>query len=592
MVRSARRFFLLSFASLLAALPAAAQTPWPQDTKNPSLVIEAIPLPSNYMNMGIAFLPDGRMALANAAVETTNGEIPPVSANSNVLLVSGLGAGDMAGISVKKIADMFHQPAGVVYAENRLWISERDGFYLIPAIDNPSNTAANRQKIIGWPVPEAGYAWNNGEQWHQWVMTPMYLDGKFYGPYGGTTQPGGRSAAPATTSYSGAFLSWAPDGAGGLAKVAGGLRQPNGMAVGAGGKLFVTDNQGGWLPACSFQMIKPGKTYGYRQAPPNKPNFAESLPYEPPICWLVDGVHQSASQPMHLDRGPYRGDFVIGDVNSPGLSRVDLDTIADGQYNGGLFFFTGGFGTAAVNRLALNPKEDWFAAGTFLAQGDWPSGNPKPMYRVRFSSAGLPFEMRAIHSRQGGIEIVFSQPVDPATVVAGSFSLQQWHYNRTETYGCCIDQQGNPFAPASVKVSDDRLRVFVASPVVTASQDRELKIVAGGVKSATGGSLFQSTAYFTHNYQSMAAFDPAVAVAPRPAAASVLGATILPGSLRVRLELSGPWTVRLLDPTGRLLAERVGKGPGETRFPTGADHGLRIVQVTGEAGTFARPVAY
>ena len=114
MVRSARRFFLLSFASLLAALPAAAQTPWPQDTKNPSLVIEAIPLPSNYMNMGIAFLPDGRMALANAAVETTNGEIPPVSANSNVLLVSGLGAGDMAGISVKKIADMFHQPAGVV----------------------------------------------------------------------------------------------------------------------------------------------------------------------------------------------------------------------------------------------------------------------------------------------------------------------------------------------------------------------------------------------------------------------------------------------------------------------------------------------
>lgn len=595
------RLLLPALIAAAAALPAAAQSPWPQETRNPSLTIETIPLPGNYMTMGLAFLPDGRLALATTGERTTNGEIPAANPNSFIMLVGGL-SGDLAAITTRKIADMLKQPAGLTVAEGKLYMAERDAFYLIPSLE-PAATSTNKAKIIGWPQPEAGYKWVNGEQWHQYVMTPVYHDGRFYAPYGGTTQPGGRATAAATTSYSGAFLGWAPDGAGGLEKVAGGFRQPNGMALGAKGQMFVTDNQGGWLPACSFHLIKPGKTSGYKQAASYKANFAETLPYEPPVAWLVDGVHQSASQPMYMERGPYQGDFIIGDVNSPGLSRVNLDQVGEGAYNGGLFFFTGGFGTSAVNRLSLNPSDDYFVAGTTLAMGDWPSGNPKPMYRVKFSAANLPFEMRAIRSRQGGVEVVFSQPVDPATVATTSFSLQQWHYSRGEAYGCCLDQQGTPFAPASVKVSDDRLRVFVASPTVIAAQDRELKIAANGIKSAAGGALFHGTAYFTHNYQSAVPFNAGtVAVAPLnvPGApdASLLRAERFPGGLRVHVAMRGPWRLTLLGPDGKVLSRRAGAGPEEIRFRAGAGDvpaaikGLRILRLEGESGTLARPVLF
>ena len=588
------RHVILAALPIAAVQPAAAQSPWPQETKNPALTIEAIPLPASYMTMGLAFMPDGKLAVATTGERTTNGEIPAANANSFVMLVGGL-TGDMAGITTKKIVDMLKQPSGLTVAEGKLYLAERDAFYLIPSLD-PANTGANKTKIIGWPQPEAGYKWVNGEQWHQYIMTPVYKGGRFYAPYGGTTQPGGRSTAAATTSYSGAFLSWSPDGAGGLEKVAGGLRQPNGMTLGAGGQMFVTDNQGGWLPACSFNLIKPGKTSGYKQAATYKANFAETLPYEPPVAWLVDGVHQSASQPMYLERGPWQDDFLVGDVNSPGLSRVNLDPVGEGAYNGGLFFFTGGFGTSAVNRLCLNPTDDYFVAGTVLAMGDWPSGNPKPMYRVKFSPANLPFEMRAIHSRQGGVEIVFSQPVDPATVAAASFSLQQWHYNRGEAYGCCLDQQGTPFAPASVKVSDDKLRVLVASPIVVAAQDRELKIAVTGLKSATGGALFHGTAYFTHNYQSNVVFNSAaVAVAPRrPPADGRLRAEVLPDGLRVHIDLRGPYRITLTSPDGKILAERTGEGSAEFRFPSGhaGRKSLRILRVDGQAAALARPVFY
>jgi hypothetical protein len=593
----------LAFALILPAA-VRAQGPWPQDTKNPSLIIEQIPLPATYMGMGIGFLSDGRMVLATTEIETVNGEIPPAKPGSQIMLVDGM-TGSMSNLTVKKVADMWKQPSGVTVVNDKVYVTERDGFYLVQNLDNPGTLSANRTKIIGWPQPDDGLKWNNGEQWHQWVMTPQYYNGKFYGPYGGSTQPGGRALIPPTSTYSGAFLSWNPDGSGGLTKVAGGLRQPNGMTLGPDGMMFLTDNQGGWLPACSFNLVKPNKTFGYRQGPPNRANWAEGLPYEPPVAWLVDGVHQSASQPVYLDQGPYAGDFLIGDVNSPGISRVALDKVAEGQYNGGLFFFTGGFAAAAINRLVVQPAENAVIVGTFLAQGDWPAGSTKPMYRIKFAAANTTFEMREIHSRQGGVEVVFSQPLDPATATGANFTLSQWHYNRTVEYGCCIDGKGNDPAISAVKLSDDRKRVFLAAAGATASLDRELKIITTGVKSATGGALFQNVAYFTHNYQSNAPWSPAtVSIADRERARAALPASafrhaILAGRLRVDVDLPGAYTVSLHSLDGALSAERQGYGPAAFEFPAsgndaggGSNGALRILKVESQGRVSARPVMF
>ncbi len=562
------------------SVPAGAQTAWPQDTRNPGLIIDTIPMPAQYMTMGLGFLSDGRMVLATAGIEG-GGQIPPTDPNSAIWIVGGV-TGKMSGLTVKKIADMWHQPAGVVVADDKVYVSERDGFYSVTDIANLANLAANRTRIVAWPTPDAGLTWGwAGEQWHQWVHTPAFYNGRFYGPYGGSIQPGGRSATPPTSTYSGAFISWSPDGKGGLTKIAGGLRVPNGMGQGPNGQFFVTDNQGSWMPACTFALMKDGKFYGHRQTPQTKndsgqvtgtnaPNWAENMPYEPPVMWLVDGVHQSVSQPLYMEKGPYAGDFIVGDNNSPGLSRIALDNVAEGKYNGSMFFFTGGFSTAAINRLAMHSKEDAIVVGTFLAQGDWPSGGAKPMYRITFGNAAATFEMREVKSRAGGVEIRFSQPVDPATVVNGAFALSQWHYTRTETYGCCIDQKTTP-GLTSIKLSDDKKRVYLALSGAEGSPDRLLKIVATGIKSAGGTALFHGTAYFSHNYQSTEAFQPAtVALAPRAPEsipASALRADAVVGGLRVQVDLAGSYTISLRAVDGTWLESRVGHGTGSFLFP-------------------------
>ena len=593
----------LLLCTLLFASHTWAQSAWPQDSRNPGLAIDTIPMPAQYMTMGLGFLSDGRLVLATAGIEG-GGQIPPTDPNSAIWIVGGV-TGKMTGLTVKKVADMWHQPAGVVVVDDKVYVSERDGFYSVTDIANPTDLARNRIRIVAWPTPDAGLSWGwAGEQWHQWVHTPAYFNGRFYGPYGGSIQPGGRSATPPTSTYSGAFISWTADGKGGLTKIAGGLRVPNGMGQGSNGQFFVTDNQGSWLPACTFALMKPGKFFGHRQTPETKndsgrvtgtnaPNWAESLPYEPATAWLVDGVHQSVSQPLYLDKGPYAGDFIVGDNNAPGLSRIALDQIAEGQYNSALLFFTGGFGSAAINRLALHPKEDAIVVGTFLAQGDWPGGGEKPLYRISFANAASAFEIRSLRSRQGGVEIILSQPVNAATAAPSNFTLSQWHYSRTETYGCCIDQKTAPTV-AAVLVSDDKKRIFLAINGGGAAQDRELKIVVAGLKAEGGASLFHNTAYFTHNHQGTQAFQPGtVGLAQERSVRTSLRGPVrreaVAGGWRVHVSLSGTYTVSLRSLDGALLAERKGSGLQAFDFAgRGAARGLCLLTVATPDGSAER----
>ena len=100
------------------------------------------------------------------------------------------------------MANTWRQNAGVVVAEGKVYVSDREGFYQILDLENPGDLAANRKIIVKWP---AG-TWTNGEQWHHWVFTPMYRQGYFYAPYSGSIIPGGPSSTLPTSGYSGAFL--------------------------------------------------------------------------------------------------------------------------------------------------------------------------------------------------------------------------------------------------------------------------------------------------------------------------------------------------------------------------------------------------
>lgn len=265
---------------LLAALLLAALPGFARIGDNvihPAYEMKTIPMPALYKSMGLGFLPDGRMVLATGYVE--DGRTTPGD-ESNIWAVSGVTGSYMSNITMTRLGTRFINPSRVVI-----------------------------------------------------------VDGTIYAPYSGSIKGGGPSDVPASSPYSGAFLKW--DLAGNIEEFAGGLRSPNGANIDANGEMFVSDNQGSWLPSSTFAHMKQGRFYGHRQSPKRDeqgnitqtfaPNWAEGLPYQPPTAWLPHGtVRSSPGQPVFIPKGAYAGQWLQGDCNGTGLLRISLDKVDGG----------------------------------------------------------------------------------------------------------------------------------------------------------------------------------------------------------------------------------------------------------------------
>ncbi|MDB5051201.1 MAG: putative large multi-functional protein, partial [Fibrobacteres bacterium] len=423
----------------------------------------------------------------------------------------------------------------------------------------------------------------------------------------GSIQPGGPSATPATSPLSGSFVSFDPTIYGqaytAMDKVAGGLRSPNGANMDTDGNMYYADNQGAYVPSSTFIHVVKGFFYGHRQTD-NPPNWAESMPYEPPTAWLPHGrVRKSPSQPLFLDRGFYRGDWLLGDVNDPGLLRIGIDR-ADGNndhQNGAVFFFTGGFGTAALNRMAWNSKENSIVVAPFgTIAGNWPDPvKTKPTWKMTIADNPDVFEMKAILSRVGGLQILFTKPVDKTTAAAGAFTITQWNYHRTSTYGCCQDANESRTV-SSVQFSNDGMSAFLKIDGLKnnhpggALTDYVTNVKLGTIKSSTGATLFYNEAWYTLNYQSTQAFDPAGNVAVKPAVVAklekALGYRKHGDGLAVSVDLDGDYNVTLSDISGRVIGSRDGRGVSEFSIPTGSSRGLCFLRIRHSGTSLAKQV--
>lgn len=576
-----KRAILGMAATAVMAAAMAAQAGIPE-AAHPDFALSQVALPAKYKTMGLEFLPDGRMALA-AIDQVGGGEIPAPSANVKVLIVSGLAEG---APQVKEVANTWRQIAGLVVAEGRLYVSDRDGFYQILDLDNPSDLKANRKLIVKWPTGK----WSHGEQWHQWVFTPMYRAGWFYAPYSGSIIPGGPSGTAPTSDYTGAFLKWNLDGV--IEKFAGGLRSPNGANINAAGEMFVADNQGSWLPSSTFMHMKPGRFYGHSnttQAKPDQKNWAETLPYERPTAWLDNGIlRTSPSQPVHVPKGPYAGDWLLGDCYNPGLVRIALDDV-QGTYNGSVFWFSKGTASSAINRMAWGPDGALYL-GTILKIGNWPSGDLSPLYKLTPSATPSAFDMRVVRSFKGGVEITFTEALDKTTATTAAFQVKQWKYLRQEGYGQG-KQPAQDRAVSAVEFSGDGKRAFLR--IAGLLDDQVVYIKAGALKSASGKTLWNNEAWYTLNRQNEGEWAPNVGIsrrAPSPLAGKV-AARALSGALEVSVDEAGPHVVTLRTLDGALIAKAFGpggnasgQGPARHLLPVGRAARLLVLEVRA-AGT-------
>ncbi len=381
---------------------------------------------------GLDFLPDGRMVVCTW---------DPVG---GVYVLDGFQGGGPA--TVKTIATGLAEPLGIKVVDGAIYVLQKQELTRLDDTNGDGIIDAYTAMANGWGVTP---------NFHEFAFGLLYKGGFFYATLATAIDPGGRSTRPQNPDRGKVVKISAKDGS--YQMVARGLRTPNGIGFGPNGGIYITDNQGDWLPSSKVLLLQEGAFYGNRSV---EPEAVAKLKETPPIVWLPQGeIGNSPSQPAPIEVGPYKGQLLHGDVTHGGLKRTFVERV-DGFWQGTVFRFTQGL-EAGVNRIAWGPDGALYVGG-IGSTGNWGQEGKKRYGLERLAFNGKPtHEMLAVRAMTNGLEIEFTQPLpkdvgwDPT-----EYEVEQWRYEPTEEYGGPkVDQSA--LRVKSATVGGDRRKVFL-----------------------------------------------------------------------------------------------------------------------------------
>ncbi|MEN9675147.1 MAG: hypothetical protein RIS76_1043 [Verrucomicrobiota bacterium] len=216
-----------------------------------------------------------------------------------------------------------------------------------------------------------------------------------------------------------------------------GFRNPNGMGVSPDGRVVTAaPQQGTWTPSSFIAEIRPDGYYGYGgpKTTPERP-----LGYDAPLTWIPHAVDNSSGSQVWVPEGQWGalgGQMLHLLWGRCGMMLALRDTggaVGGPALQGGVVSLPVKF-LSGPNRGSFHPRDgSLFVAGST----GWQTSAVKDgaLQRVRFTGQrmALPVGFRV---RPGGMEITFSQPLDPSTAAdPGSYAMKQWNYRYAEAYG-------------------------------------------------------------------------------------------------------------------------------------------------------------
>ena len=224
---------------------------------------------------------------------------------------------------------------------------------------------------------------------------------------------------------------------GAITYVAGGLRTPHGIGWGPEDSIFVTDNQGGWLPADKLIHIQPGKFYNhYTTGPTGQPGRFDDQRPTPPALWLPHNeIANSPSQPMLIPSGPFAGQMWIADVTYGGIQRAFLEKV-EGEYQGAYFRMTQGLESGITHMLLEDDGS--IIVGGLGAGGNWgQDGKLQFGLQKLVPNGSETFDIQKMELVDGGFKLTYTKPLSDATLtdLATKYKVRQWGYAPTSNYG-------------------------------------------------------------------------------------------------------------------------------------------------------------
>ncbi|MGC4030187.1 MAG: DUF1080 domain-containing protein [Tepidisphaeraceae bacterium] len=417
---------------------------------------------------GIDFLPDGRLILCTW---------DPIGA---VYIIKGHETGDPKRMTVTRFAAGLAEPLGIKVVGDRIFVLQKQE--LTELIDHDKDGVCDEYRCVS-------AEWDVTPNFHEFAFGLAFKDNAFYAGLAVALNPGGKTKEPQVKGR-GTVLKIGMDGK--TETVANGLRTPNGLTITPAGDLFITDNQGDWLPSSKLINIKPGRFYG-NHIKPDHPNAG--LPPSPPVVWLPQNeLANSPSEPAFVTTGPYAGQMLLGEVTHGGLNRVFMEQV-DGEWQGAAFQFTQGL-EGGVNRVRIAPDGSIYT-GQIGSSGNWGQAGKKSYGLQRITANGkTAFEPLAVRAMSDGFEIELTEPL-----AAGlgdepdDYDVQTWRYEPTGNYGGPkVDVEA--VFPNGVHISDDRKKIFVPVPNLKAGNVYYLRLPPYW-KSTSGQTLWITEAYYT-----------------------------------------------------------------------------------------------
>ncbi len=417
---------------------------------------------------GLDFLPDGRLLVSTW------------DSIGGLYLVDNILEGDRDPVSVKRIAAGLAEPLGLEVVDGEIFVLQKHE--LTQLIDHDGDDVIDEYRVV---CDE----WGVRDDFHEFAFGLVYKEDHFYITLSMAMR---LMANERQLPDRGRTLKIDRDGH--YEWVDYGLRTPNGIGVGMDEELFVTDNQGQWLPANKLIHVQKGAYNGMAWGLSAEQEL-DPPAMVPPAIWLPDKeIGNSPSEPILMKDGPYQGQLLHGDVTNGGIKRDFLEKV-NGAYQGAVFRFSQGF-TAGVNRLVWGPDGALYVGEVGMVGGWSWKGNQYGLEKIMYNGKST-FEMLAIRAKPEGFEIEFTEPIAAAVLDPALLEIQQWRYEPTASYGGPkLDL--TQLTPESMQLSGDGKRLLVTIPGLLEKHVIYFKLPED-LRSQTGSSLWSSEAWYTLN---------------------------------------------------------------------------------------------
>jgi hypothetical protein len=412
---------------------------------------------------------------------------------------------NLTKITWQRIATGLYEPMGLKVVRDEIFVTCRNGIIKLNDFNQDGETDFYEVFHADQDVSNFFHAFNFGLE--------IDSKGNFYyakpGEYTDNKDPGN-------------LIKVSPDGKK-WESIATGFRVNNGVTATPDDRVFVSDNQGNWMPANKINLVEKGKFYGY------VPNLAQGgwspngavyrkedivkgvirpeivkVPesYSPPALWIPQEFDNSPGGGVWSDPswGPL-GDHFIHTSYGKGWLYYFLPHSV-GEITQGAMVALPFQMDAGIQRAAFNPVDKQLYTTGLTGWDDGVATKYGVLSRIRATGTKghIIVDAKVI---KGGIELKFNFDLDKEDFKnVANYSIDQWNYKWASSYGSADYSLKNPGKKGidSVNIEKAILRtdnqtIFLEIPAITEVNTMRIRFTVR----AADGIMVKNTAYMTIN---------------------------------------------------------------------------------------------